>query len=192
MKRRILVALACVILLPILAIGALFAMRETPTALASRRRQEWSESRPAGPTHGSYARRTGRVLVDAGLDAQGCRNPCRVGGTARGSRKDPGRPHHARAPGPLCCGGDSSQRATIVAGSQDVAMIRGDRTHYSTFGRIIGSVMPLPAAPRAITPVRGGERLECEARGSPSSRTPGDSREASCTSTRTCSSPATR
>jgi hydroxyacylglutathione hydrolase len=54
-------------------------------------------------------------------------------------------------------------------------MMRGDTSHYSRFGRIIGSVMPLPAAPRTITGVRGGERLEFDGASFTVIATPGHS-----------------
>jgi hydroxyacylglutathione hydrolase len=41
-------------------------------------------------------------------------------------------------------------------------MIRGDRTHYATFGNIIGSVLPLPPAPRTIAPLNGDQRLDID------------------------------
>ena len=174
MKRRILVALACVILLPILAIGALFAMRETPDGP----RVEAAPGVVGIEAGGAYAWivRTahGAVLVDAGLDAKGAA----ILAELEAQRVEPGaiqavlithgHPDHYAAAGLF-------ERATIVAGSQDVAMIRGDRTHYSTFGRIIGAVMPLPAAPRAITPVRGGERLEFDGASFTVIATPGHS-----------------
>ena len=47
-----------------------------------------------------------------------------------------------------------------MLGSADLGLLHGDRTHYSTFGKIIGAVMPLPPAPQAVTPVRGNKHLE--------------------------------
>ena len=39
-------------------------------------------------------------------------------------------------------------------------MMRGDKTHYSTFGKIIGAMLPLPPPPATVTAVRGDEQLE--------------------------------
>jgi glyoxylase-like metal-dependent hydrolase (beta-lactamase superfamily II) len=39
-------------------------------------------------------------------------------------------------------------------------MIRGDRSHYAPFGKIVGALLPLPPAPSAMTELKGGEPLE--------------------------------
>jgi glyoxylase-like metal-dependent hydrolase (beta-lactamase superfamily II) len=100
----------------------------------------------------------GAVLVDAGLDAEGTA----IVAELKAQNIDPnqvhavlithGHPDHYAA-------ARRFPKAAIVAGSADLAMIRGDRTHYSTFGKIMGAVMPLPPPPTVISAVRGGEQL---------------------------------
>ena len=51
-------------------------------------------------------------------------------------------------------------RAQVLAGSGDIAMLRGDHTHYSPFGKVMSARMPLPQGPGAITAVHGNEELE--------------------------------
>lgn len=158
MKRKILIALGCIMLLPLLAVVALVSIRETPDGP----RVEVMPGVVGVEAGGAYAWivRTfdGAVLIDAGLDATGAAILAElkaegVGpGQVQGVLITHGHPDHYAAAGLF-------EKATVTAGSGDVAMIRGDKTHYSTFGRIIGAVMPLPAAPRAITAVRGGEEL---------------------------------
>jgi len=159
MKKKILIALACIFLLPLLAIGALFAIRETPDGP----RVEAAPGVVGVEAGGAYAWivRTahGAVLVDAGLDGTGAAilAELKAEGVEPGQVQavliTHGHPDHYAAAGLF-------EKATVVAGSEDLAMIRGDRTHYSPFGRIIGAVMPVPPAPGAITAVRGGEQLE--------------------------------
>jgi glyoxylase-like metal-dependent hydrolase (beta-lactamase superfamily II) len=174
MKKKILIALACILLLPVVAIGALFAIRETPDGP----RVEAAPGVVGVEAGGAYAWivRTahGAVLIDAGLDATGAAilAELKAQGVEPGQVQavliTHGHPDHYAAAGLF-------EKATVVAGSEDLAMIRGDRTHYSPFGRIIGTVMPLPPAPGAITAVRGDELLEFD--GAPFSvvATPGHS-----------------
>ena len=154
MKKKLLIALACILLLPLLAGGALFATRETPDGP----RVEVIPGVVGVEAGGAYAWmvRTphGAVLVDAGLDATGAA----ILAELKAQNVEPGQVHavlithghpdHYAAAGLF-------EKAIVVAGSGDLAMIRGDKTHYSTFGKIISAVMPLPPAPRAITAVRG-------------------------------------
>lgn len=101
----------------------------------------------------------GAVLVDAGLDATGAAilAELKAQGVAPGQVHavlvTHGHPDHYAA-------ARLFDSAAVVAGAADVAMIRGDKTRYSTFGRIIGAVLPLPPAPRNVTAVRGDEQLE--------------------------------
>jgi hydroxyacylglutathione hydrolase len=174
MKRKLLVVVACIVLLPVLAIVALFATRETPDGP----RVDAAPGVVGIEAGGAYTWivRTahGAVLVDAGLDVAGAA----ILAELKAQRLDTarvqavlithGHPDHYAGAGLF-------PRATIVAGSEDLAMMRGDTSHYSRFGRIIGSVMPLPAAPRTITGVRGGERLEFDGASFTVIATPGHS-----------------
>ena len=51
-------------------------------------------------------------------------------------------------------------KAAIHAGSGDLSMLRGDTSHYATFGKVMAAVMPLPPAPQMISALRGGEQLD--------------------------------
>lgn len=159
MKRKLLIALACLLLLPVLAGVALFAIREPPDGP----RVEVTPGVVGVESGGAYAWivRTshGAVLIDAGLDAAGAA----ILAELKAQGVEPGQvqavlithahPDHYAAVGRF-------EKATVVVGSGDVAMIRGDKTHYSTFGKIVGALLPLPPAPRAITAVCGDEHLE--------------------------------
>jgi len=157
--KKILVALTGVILLLILACGALFAMREKPDGP----RVEAEPGVVGVEAGGAYAwivhTPHGAVLVDAGLDATGAA----ILSELKAQGTDPaqvhaillthGHPDHYAATSLF-------EKAAVLIGSGDVSMIRGDKTHYSSFGRIVGAVMPLPASPRAVTAVDGGDQLE--------------------------------
>jgi glyoxylase-like metal-dependent hydrolase (beta-lactamase superfamily II) len=159
MKRKILIALACIILLPVLAIGALFATREPPDGP----RVEAAPGVVGIEAGGAYAWivRTahGAVLVDAGLDAAGAAIVAELKAEGVEPRQvqavliTHGHPDHYAA-------ARLFETATVAVGSGDVAMMRGDKTHYATFGKVIGAVMPLPPAPLVLTALRGGEELE--------------------------------
>jgi hydroxyacylglutathione hydrolase len=159
MKRKILIALACIILLPLLAIGVLFATREPPDGP----RVEAAPGVVGIEAGGAYAWivRTahGAVLVDAGLDATGAAIVAELKAEGVEPRQvlavliTHGHPDHYAA-------ARLFETATVAVGSGDVAMIRGDKTHYATFGKVIGAVMPLPPAPPVLTALRGGEQLE--------------------------------
>jgi hydroxyacylglutathione hydrolase len=41
-----------------------------------------------------------------------------------------------------------------------VAMLRGETTHYATFGKVMAAVMPLPPGPTISGELRGGEQLD--------------------------------
>ncbi len=159
MRRKILIALACIILLPFLAIVALFATREPPDGP----RVDVAPGVVGIEAGGAYAWivRTahGAVLVDAGLDATGAAIVAELKAEGVEPRQvhavliTHGHPDHYAAAGLFAT-------ATVAVGSADVAMMRGDKTHYSAFGRVIGSVMPVPPAPPVIASLRGGEQLE--------------------------------
>src|SRR3954447_13841132 len=158
MKKKLLIVLGAIVLVPVVAIAALFATRETPDGP----RVAAAPGVVGVEAGGAYAWivRTphGAVLVDAGLDA--------TGGAMLAERKaegvEPaqvlavlithGHPDHFAA-------AKLFDRATVVAGAADVAMMAGDKTHYATFGRIMGAVLPLPAPPVINKEVRGGEEL---------------------------------
>ena len=174
MKRKLLVALACIIVLPVLAIAGLFAIREPPDGP----RVEVGPGVVGIEAGGAYAWivRTphGAVLVDSGLDARGAA----IFAELKAQGVDPervqavlithGHPDHYAA-------ARLFKRATVVAGSQDVAMMGGETTHYSSFGKVIGALMPLPPAPRTITQVHGGEQLEFDGASFTVVATPGHS-----------------
>jgi hydroxyacylglutathione hydrolase len=158
-KKKILIAVGCILLVPVLAIAALFAIREPPDGP----RVEAGPGVVGVEAGGAYAWivRTphGAVLVDAGLDANGTA----ILGELKNEGVDPiqvqavllthGHPDHYAAAGLF-------KRAMIVIGSGDMAMMRGDKAHYSTFGRIMSAVVPMPAVPAVVTAVHGGEDLE--------------------------------
>jgi hydroxyacylglutathione hydrolase len=159
MMKKILIALGIALLLPVLGIVALVAIRETPDGP----RVEAAPGVVGVEAGGAYAwivrSSDGAVLVDAGLDANGTailEELKRAGvqpGQVRAVLLTHGHPDHYAA-------ASRFDNATVVIGAADVPMIRGDRTHYSPFGKIVGAVMPLPPPPRASTPVQGGERLQ--------------------------------
>jgi len=173
-KRRILIALACIVLIPLLAFGALFATRERPDGP----RVEAAPGVVGIEAGGSYAWivRTGHgaVLVDAGLDATGAAIVAELKAAGVEPRHvhavliTHGHPDHYAA-------ARLFPTATVAVGSGDLAMMRGDRTHYSAFGRVIGAVMPLPPAPMTITALRGGEQLEFDGASFKVIATPGHS-----------------
>jgi glyoxylase-like metal-dependent hydrolase (beta-lactamase superfamily II) len=54
------------------------------------------------------------------------------------------------------------ERAEIVAGSEDLAMMRGDGTHYSAFGKVMSAVIAMPVAPGNVKGLSGNEVLELD------------------------------
>jgi hydroxyacylglutathione hydrolase len=158
MKKKILITLACILAVPVLGIVALVAIREPPDGP----RVEAAPGVVGIEAGGAYAwiikTPHGAVLVDAGLDATGAAILAELktqgveSGQVSAVLLTHGHPdHYAGAP--------RFEKATIVIGADDQAMTRGDKSHYSPFGRVIGAVMPLPPAPGALTAVRGGEQL---------------------------------
>jgi hydroxyacylglutathione hydrolase len=159
MRRKILIAFVVLLALPILAMAALFAIRETPDGP----RVEAAPGVVGVEAGGAYAWivRTphGAVLVDAGLDAQGAA----ILGELQSEGLGPdqvqavlithGHPdHYAAAP--------LFPKAKVLVGSGDLPMIRGDKTHYATFGKILSSVLTMPPGPSATTELHGDEELE--------------------------------
>ncbi len=159
MLKKIVIALGVLLLVPVAGIAALFMMREPPDGP----RVEAIPGVIGLEAGGAYAWivRTphGAVLVDAGLDAEGAAILAELKAQNVGPTQvhavliTHGHPDHYAA-------ARLFPNAAIVAGSADLAMIRGDRTHYSTFGKVMGAVMPLPSPPTIISAVRGGEQLE--------------------------------
>jgi hydroxyacylglutathione hydrolase len=157
--KRILLGLAVLIAVPLVAIVVLFAMRETPDGP----RVEVQPGVVGVEAGGAYAWvvRTahGAVLVDAGLDAKGTAILAEL--KSEGVAPDEvravllthGHPDHYAAAGLF-------RRARILLSAGDLTMLRGDRTHYATFGKVMAAVMPLPPGPVAITALHGGEQLE--------------------------------
>ena len=159
MRKKILIALAVVVALPLLAVAALFAIRETPDGP----RVEAEAGVVGIEAGGAYAWivRTphGAVLVDAGLDAQGVALLAEL--KAEGVQPDQvqavlithGHPdHYAAAP--------LFPKAKVLVGSGDLGMIRGEKTHHATFGRIMAALMTMPEGPPTMTELRGDEELE--------------------------------
>ena len=159
MKKKILIALVVVVALPLLAVGALLAMRETPDGP----RVEAEPGVVGVEADGAYAWivRTphGAVLVDAGLDAKGAAILAELGSEGVGPDQvqavliTHGHPDHYAAAALF-------PKATVLVGPGDLAMIRGEKTHHATFGKIMVALMTMPPGPPATTELRGDEELE--------------------------------
>ena len=158
MKKKILIALGCLALVPVVAIAALVAIREPPDGP----RVEAAPGVIGVEAGGAYAWivRTshGAVLVDAGMDAGGTAILAELKAQAvppdqvRAVLLTHGHPDHYAA-------ATLFPKAMVVAGAGDLTMIRGDKSHYPAFGRIVAAVVPLPPAPSVVAPVHGGEQL---------------------------------
>jgi glyoxylase-like metal-dependent hydrolase (beta-lactamase superfamily II) len=158
MLKKIVIALACLLAVPVLGVVALFAIRETPDGP----RVEAASGIVGVEAGGAYAwivrTPNGAVLVDAGLDASGAAILAELKreGVAPGQVQavlvTHGHPDHFAS-------ATRFDKAAVVVGAGDVAMMRGDRTHYAPFGKVVGALMPLPPAPATVTAVRGGEQL---------------------------------
>lgn len=158
-KRKLLIALAILLLIPIAGIAALFAMRETPDGP----RVDVEPGIVGIEAGGAYAwivrTPTGAVLIDAGLDAKGTA----ILGELQSQSVTPdhvhaillthGHPDHYAATALF-------PKAQILLGSGDIGMIRGDRTHYGTFAKVMSAILPMPPAPTRVTALRGGEQLD--------------------------------
>jgi glyoxylase-like metal-dependent hydrolase (beta-lactamase superfamily II) len=114
----------------------------------------------AGGAYAWIVRTThGAVLVDAGLDAKGTailrelKNEGFGPDDVEAVLLTHGHPDHFAA-APLF------RKARILLGAADEPLLRGDTTHYGTFGRIMAAVMPMPVPPSITTALRGGERLD--------------------------------
>jgi len=160
-KRKLLIALAILLLIPIGGIAALFTIREPPDGP----RVAVEPGIVGVEAGGAYAwivrTATGAVLIDAGLDAKGTAilaELTSVGLTADSVRAvliTHGHPDHYAA-------ATLFAKAQIFAGADDLAMIRGDHTHYATFGKVMGAILPLPPAPSAMTGLHGEEQLHLD------------------------------
>jgi hydroxyacylglutathione hydrolase len=159
MKKKLLIALAVILALPLLAVVALFAIREPPDGP----RVEAEPGVVGVEAGGAYAWivRTphGAVLIDAGLDAKGAAILAEL--KSEGLEPDQvqavllthGHPDHYAA-------ARLFEKAKVLVGPGDLAMIRGDKAHYASFGKIVSALMTLPPGPPAMTELRGGEQLE--------------------------------
>lgn len=161
MRKKLLIVLGVVVLVPALAIAALFAIREPPDGPRVVAAPDVVGVEAGGAYAWVVRTAHGAVLVDAGLDASGTAILAELGrqrvatGDVRAILITHGHPDHYAA-------AVLFPQAVVHAGSADIPMMRGDKTHYATFGRIISAVLPLPPAPRALTPVNGGERLDID------------------------------
>jgi hydroxyacylglutathione hydrolase len=157
--KRAAIALVCLLLIPITLFGYLFATREPPDGP----RFVAGDGVIGVETGGAYAyivkSQRGAVLVDAGMDASGAAILAELkaqnlsAADVRGVLITHGHPDHVAAVRLF-------PAATVYVGAADAAMVRGDRSHYSPFGRIVGALLPLPPPPLAMTELRGGEPLE--------------------------------
>jgi hydroxyacylglutathione hydrolase len=158
MRRKLLIALAVVVLLPVLAIVALVALREPPDGP----RVQVEPGIVGVEAGGGYAwivrTRHGAVVVDAGLDAKGEALLAELGSQGVAPEQvqavllTHGHPDHYAAAGLF-------RKARIFVGAGDRAMIGGDAAHYSPFGKVLGAVMALPPGPAVVTPLGGDEQL---------------------------------
>jgi hydroxyacylglutathione hydrolase len=158
MKKKLLIALACIVLLPVLAVVALFWTREPPDGPRVQAAPDVIGVEAGGAYAWIVRTPNGAVLVDAGLDAKGAAilNELKAEGLESGRVQavliTHGHPdHYASA--------THFGNATVAIGAADLDMLRGDKTHYAPFGKIMGALLPLPPAPRTVTTVRGGEQL---------------------------------
>jgi hydroxyacylglutathione hydrolase len=159
MRKKILIALGVLVLLPVAGIAALFATREPPDGP----RVEVDREVVGVEAGGSYAWivRTphGAVLVDAGLDASGAAILAELKSAGVQPQQvlavliTHGHPDHYAA-------ATLFPKAEVLGGADDIPMMHGDGRHYSTFGRVMSALMPLPKGPDAVTPLRGGEQFE--------------------------------
>jgi glyoxylase-like metal-dependent hydrolase (beta-lactamase superfamily II) len=159
MRKKILIALGVLVLLPVAGIAVLFATREPPDGP----RVEVDREVVGVEAGGSYAWivRTphGAVLVDAGLDASGAAILAELKSAGVQPQQvlavliTHGHPDHYAA-------ATLFPKAEVLGGADDIPMMHGDGRHYSTFGRVMSALMPLPKGPDAVTPLRGGEQLE--------------------------------
>jgi len=158
MKKKILFALACLALVPVVGIGVLVAIREPPDGPRVQAAPGVVGVEAGGGYSWIVRTSTGAVLIDAGMDARGTAILAEL--TAQIVRPDQvqavllthGHPDHYAA-------SSLFPTATVYVGAGDLSMIRGDKTHYPPFGRLVAKIVPLPPAPPALTPVRGGEQL---------------------------------
>jgi glyoxylase-like metal-dependent hydrolase (beta-lactamase superfamily II) len=161
MRKKILIALGVLVLLPVAGIAVLFATREPPDGP----RVEVDREVVGVEAGGSYAWivRTphGAVLVDAGLDASGAAILAELKSAGVQPQQvlavliTHGHPDHYAA-------ATLFPKAEVLGGADDIPMMHGDGRHYSTFGKVMSAVMPLPKGPDAVTPLRGGEHLEVD------------------------------
>ena len=144
MKKRILIALACLALVPVVGIGVLVAIREPPDGPRVQAAPAWSESKREGSYSWIVRTSTGAVLIDAGMDARGTAILAEL--KAQAVRPDQvkavllthGHPDHYAA-------SVLFPAATVYAGAGDLSMIRGDKTHYPPFGRLVSHRCPAAA-----------------------------------------------
>jgi hydroxyacylglutathione hydrolase len=157
--KRLAIVLVCLLAVPVALFGYLFATREPPDGP----RIDAGADIVGVETGGAYAwivkSQHGAVLIDAGMDASGAailaelRAQGLSAGDVRAVLITHGHPDHVAAV-------TRFPAATVFVGAADAAMVRGDRSHYAPFGRIVGALLPVPPAPRAMTELRGGEALE--------------------------------
>lgn len=157
--KRLALVVAGLLLVPVALFAYLFATREPPDGP----RIDAGADIVGVETGGAYAwivkSHHGAVLIDAGMDASGAAILAELkaqglsAGDVRAILITHGHPDHVAAAALF-------PAATVYVGAADAAMIRGDRSHDAPFGRIVGAMLPLPPAPRAMTELKGGEPLE--------------------------------
>jgi glyoxylase-like metal-dependent hydrolase (beta-lactamase superfamily II) len=157
--KRLAIALAAVLLVPVALFGFLFVTREPPDGP----RIDAGADIVGVETGGAYAwivkSHHGAVLIDAGMDPAGTAILAELNAQklspadVRAVLITHGHPDHFAAAAMF-------PAATVFVGKADAAMIRGDRSHYAPFGTIVGALLPLPPPPRAMTELTGGEPLE--------------------------------
>lgn len=187
MKRKILIGLGIVILLPICGIVALFATREPPDGP----RVEIEPGIVGVEAGGAYAwivrTANGAVLIDAGLDATGAAILTELSSQNIEAEQvhavllTHGHPDHYAA-------ARLFEKAQVLIGAGDVAMIHGESAHHSTFGKIMSTLMPLPQAPASLTELHGNEQLEFDGAQFTVIATPGHSPGSTMYLLRMCSS----
>ena len=144
MRKKLLIILGVIVLVPVLAMAALFATREPPDGPRVVAAQDVAGVEAGGAYAWVVRTAHGAVLVDAGLDASGTAILAELArqGVATGEVRailiTHGHPDHYAA-------AMLFPQAAVHAGAADIPMMGGDKTHYATLG---GSSAPCCPSPR--------------------------------------------